>query len=323
MKSASVMPTPESYHIEAVEERTTRSELSRNWQKTFMTAIAMPGGRYRFEGRSRAGTAIYVSDGRHQWDYLPDQKVYTEQAATNEDSSKKRMRLQEEIAALNAKSVVSLLAHRADVLKSAAFLSEEAISIGGKTTDCFVIRYAGEDFKVQHAAITRESTVWIDKSRRVIVKVVDREQPLSDRVVNGRLPSTMESTTVYPVVELDQQEPASWFTFVAPNEARLVEEFSSPYAAGPRLDFIGRPAAELRLKSADGKTTALSSLRGRPVFLDFWASWCGPCKGLVPDLLKLYDETGEKGLVWVGIDNDENPDAAARFISQHHLPWPN
>jgi thiol-disulfide isomerase/thioredoxin len=208
-------------------------------------------------------------------------------------------------------------------LKSAAFLSEEAISIGGKTTDGFVIRYAGEDFKVQHAAMTRESTGWIDKSRRVIVKVVDREEPLSDRVVNGRLPGTMESTTVYPVVELDQQEPASSFTFVAPNEARWVEEFSSPYAAGPRLDFIGKPAPELRLKSADGKTTALSSLRGRPVFLDFWASWCGPCKGLVPELLKLYDETGEKGLGWVGIDNDENPDAAARFISQHHLPWPN
>jgi thiol-disulfide isomerase/thioredoxin len=312
-----------TYHLEAIEERTSSNELSRSWQKTLMTAIVMPGGRYRYEGRSGAGSAIYVSDGTHRWDYLPGQNVYIQKIVGNEDSSKKRAYLPEEIAAANAKSAVSVLAHRAEVLKSAAFLPDETIVIDGKNTECFVVHYADEDFKVQHPAMTRESTVWIDKSRKLIVKMLDREKPLSTRVAIGRIPVSTETTIVYPVVDLDQEEPVSSFAFVAPDNAQLVEAFSSPFAAGPRLDFIGKPAAELRLESADGRITALSGLRGKPVFLDFWASWCGPCKGLVPDLLKLYDETGGKGLVWLGIDSDENPDAATKFISQNHIPWPN
>ena len=59
------------------------------------------------------------------------------------------------------------------------------------------------------------------------------------------------------------------------------------------------------------------------MFLDFWATWCGPCKGLVPDLVKLYDETAPKGLVWLSVDNDENPDLAEKFIAQQHIPWRN
>jgi thiol-disulfide isomerase/thioredoxin len=312
-----------SYHIEVVEERTYNNELSRSWQKTLLTAIVMPGGRYRYEGQSDEGTAIYISDGIHHWDYLPDQEVFTERIAAGDDSSKKPVHLPDEFAASNAKAVVSVLAHRADVLKSTAFLPDETISVGGRSVECQVVHYAGDDFKAQHLARSRESTVWIDKSRNVIVKILDREQPLSNRAVNGRILSATESTRVYPVVELDQKESDNSFTFVAPEDARLVEAFSSPLRPGPRLDFIGKPAAELHLESADGTTTTLSSLRGKPAFLDFWATWCGPCKGLVPDLLKLYGETESKGLVWVGIDNDENPDAATKFVSQNHIPWPN
>jgi hypothetical protein len=44
---------------------------------------------------------------------------------------------------------------------------------------------------------------------------------------------------------------------------------------------------------------------------------------MVPDLVKLYDETAPKGLVWLGVDNDENPEAAEKFITQEHIPWRN
>ena len=112
------------------------------------------------------------------------------------------------------------------------------------------------------------------------------------------------------------------FTFVAPHDAQLVEAFSST-VMGPRPEMAGKPAPELQFKAKNNAVIKLSGFRGKPVFLDFWATWCGPCKGMVPDLIKLHDETAAKGLVWMGIDNDENPDAAEKFVAKEHIPWPN
>ena len=72
-----------SYHIEAVEERTSTTELSRNWQKTLLKASAAPGGRYRYEGHSSMGTAAYVSDGTTQWIYHASEHVYTPSEVTD------------------------------------------------------------------------------------------------------------------------------------------------------------------------------------------------------------------------------------------------
>jgi thiol-disulfide isomerase/thioredoxin len=314
-----------SYHIEAVEEETSSGELFRDWHKTFMTAIVMPGGRYHYEGRSVAGAAVLISDGVRQWDYLPERNAYTQGPALSEEAEKKRVHQQDELAASNARWIVARQGLLPSLLKSAELMPDEVISIGGKSIECFVVRFADsrEDFKVRRPSLNRESIIWIDKSRKIIVKKVERSQPLTTRPVSGQVRFATETVVTYPVVELDQQEPATSFTFVPPGDARLVEAFSNPIGSGTRPEMVGKPAAELQLKSKEGATTSLSSLRGKPVFLDFWATWCGPCKGMIPDLVKLYDETSPKGLVWLGIDNDENPEAAEKFISQEHIPWRN
>jgi len=314
-----------SYHVDAVEERSSSSELSRDWQKSFMTAIVIPGGHYRYEGRYFGGNAVLISDGTSEWEYLPDQKAYTQRPVSSDDAAKRRIRPQDEVAALNAKAMVGNLSHLAEALKSATFLPDENVVIAGKNADCYVIRAADvmDDFRVRRPNSAREWTLWIDKSRKILVKKLERATPLSDVPVNGMPPRTTETTTIYPVVELDKQESASTFTLNAPADARLVEELPNPFFPGARSAMIGRPAPELHFKSANGKLSELSSLRGKPVFLDFWATWCGPCKGLVPDLLKLYQETSPLGLTWVGIDNDQNPDAADKFIAKENLPWPN
>lgn len=314
-----------SYHIEAVEEETSSSELLRSWRKTFMTAIVMPGGRYRYEGRFSGGAAVLISDGVRQWDYLPERNAYTQVPVLSEEAEKKHVHQQDELAAMNARSIVARLALLASSLKSAELMPDEIISIGGKSVACFVVHFADnrDDFKVRKPSLNRESSIWIDKSQRIIVKNVERSQSLTGLPLSGQVRSTAEIVVSYPVVELNQQEPAASFTFVPPGDARLVEAFSNPIGSGTRPELVGKSAAELQLKSKEGATTSLSSLRGKPVFLDFWATWCGPCKGMVPDLVKLYEETAPKGLVWLGIDDDENPEAAEKFISQEHIPWRN
>ena len=70
--------------------------------------------------------------------------------------------------------------------------------------------------------------------------------------------------------------------------------------------LIGKVAPELRQIKAwkNGAPTTLENLRGKWVLLDFWGYWCGPCVGSMPDLMKLHEEFGDKGLVVIAVHDD-------------------
>jgi len=316
----------ESYHVEAVEESTSSNDLQRNWEKKLLTAIVMPGGRYRYDGRSGFGSAVLISDGTTRWDYHIDENLYTQRPASATDSERHRILSQEEFATETAKELVDRVGHFAGRLKSATLLPDETVSLGGRIIECYVVRVGDDDFKTKRRYVKQEQTIWIDKASKVVRRTLSRAQTYM--ILPGshaQIPMSQETTTIYPVVELDQDEPASSFSFAAPPGAKLTAAFPNPFSktAVEALDLVGKPAPELRLKSSEGRVTTLSSLRGKPVFIEFWATWCEPCVALMPDLAKLYSETQEKGLVWISIDNDEDPSTAATFMSQEHLIWPN
>jgi thiol-disulfide isomerase/thioredoxin/outer membrane lipoprotein-sorting protein len=317
-----------SYHIEAVEESTTSNDLSRHWDKRLLTAIVTPGGRYRYEGQSGSGSATLVSDGTTAWVYHPYDHLYTAQPASGNDPQAGRVISGDEMPANTAKFMVSQMAHRADRLTSAAFLPDETIAVSGKNVECYVVRYTDES--AQKNDVKFEWTVWIDKSRKVVVKSLSRGDSYVLTMARGRIPRSTETTVTYTVVELSQQEmgqqePDSSFRFVPPAEAKLVSEFPNDFdrSSVTAVDLTGKPAPDIQFKSSDGKIIPLSSFRGKPVFVEFWATWCGPSVDLMPGLTKLYAETNAKGLVWVSIDNDENGKAVAAFLSREHVSWPN
>src|SRR5690348_8102042 len=66
-----------TYHIEAVKEQTFTEDLSRTWEKVYMTAIVAPGDKYHYQVRSRDGSVMQVSDGTFAWEYLLDEQLYT------------------------------------------------------------------------------------------------------------------------------------------------------------------------------------------------------------------------------------------------------
>ena len=166
----------------------------------------------------------------------------------------------------------------------------------------------------------------MDKARNLVVKTVI-EVTLISIIPRFRCPysAVEENTTFFPAVELDEQEPESSFSFSPPPEAKLVASFPSPFVRGPdtrAAEFVGKPAPEIRLKR-EGKEIALSSYRGKPVFVEFWATWCAPCVDLMPELKKLYAETASKGLDWISIDNDEDVSVSATYVKNEQIPWPN
>ena len=80
---------------------------------------------------------------------------------------------------------------------------------------------------------------------------------------------------------------------------------------------IGRVAPDFSLKTLDGKTLTLSDLRGKAVVLNFWATWCPPCKVELPWFVDLQKQYGPQGLQVVGISEDEgSKDKVAQFVKE-------
>ncbi len=79
----------------------------------------------------------------------------------------------------------------------------------------------------------------------------------------------------------------------------------------------GDPAPDFALKDSQGRTVTLASLRGRQVYLDFWASWCGPCRQTFPWMNTLQQRIGHDKLTVLAVNVDEDPAAAAEFLRQH------
>jgi peroxiredoxin len=83
----------------------------------------------------------------------------------------------------------------------------------------------------------------------------------------------------------------------------------------------GTPFADFRLPDANGKSVDLASLRGKYVFIDFWASWCGPCRQENPHLVKTYQKFKGKPFEIVGISLDEKQEPWLKAIEKDNLPW--
>ncbi len=89
----------------------------------------------------------------------------------------------------------------------------------------------------------------------------------------------------------------------------------------PRQGFL---APDFELQDIQGQAVRLSDLRGKPVLLNFWASWCPPCQAEMPDMQKVYDSYAARGFVVLAVNTtyQDSQSEAARFAQAHALTFP-
>lgn len=95
--------------------------------------------------------------------------------------------------------------------------------------------------------------------------------------------------------------------------------------AGPTLNgqAKGATAPDFTLPTVDGKQVKLSDLRGKAVLLNFWATWCGPCRVEIPWFMELEKQYGPKGFVIVGVSMDDDPKKdVPKFAEEMKIDYP-
>lgn len=86
---------------------------------------------------------------------------------------------------------------------------------------------------------------------------------------------------------------------------------------------IGKPAPDFTLQLYDGGEVTLSELRGQVVVLNFWASWCDPCRDEAPDLEQAWRDYKDQGVVFIGVDYVDVESEAQEYLEEFDVTYPN
>lgn len=87
------------------------------------------------------------------------------------------------------------------------------------------------------------------------------------------------------------------------------------------LVSVGKPAPEVESITLEGKKVKLSDYKGKVVLLDIWATWCPPCRAMIPHERELVKKMAKKPFVLVSVSADDEKDALVKFLEKEPMPW--
>ncbi len=116
---------------------------------------------------------------------------------------------------------------------------------------------------------------------------------------------------------------ASNYRFIAAGFILFIAIMLTGCDSGPKKAKVPKEVPAFSLTSLDDKPLTRDNLKGKVVLLDFWATWCAPCRAAIPHLVTLYETYKDQGLELIGVSLDQGglPDVAD-FVKRNHIPYP-
>jgi thiol-disulfide isomerase/thioredoxin len=333
---AQPLPDPETLfahsHDEIQKHKTCQADSERTTSVNGMSVRVPVSTTSSFYGppdrmRTESDDVTIVIDGQFTWIYIPSRKEYTKQAAIGDLF--KQGATGDLLTSLGINKD-NFARNRKKFFSGQRTLRGETLEIDGQRIECWVVEARIDKLDLSSwlpSSLANQKvpemsdlvyTFWFEKETGL-----QRQTAMSGKVKlafpTGAQPMEMKTRELMRY-KFDEPLPDSLFQFTPPAGAKEVAGLFASMSNKPNL--AGKAAPPFQVKSLDGVAYALSDLKGKVVVLDFWATWCRPCREAIPSLDKLYREFKDKDVIVLGVDVGEASGVVAKFVKTAGISYP-
>ena len=295
------------------DSKTEREGLTSSMRDERLSRItAVRPDRIHVETQDSHSSVVFIADGQTVWLYSSQLNAYTKRASGKVDlfAAAESYPSRYERMARHVNTKLADYAQLTAETHNLTLLPSENLTVEGRQIPCYVLSL------VRVVGSNKENTrYWIDRERYLVLREsTDWTSRISpDSVIRSlHVVNFMSAAINQPVAD-------SAFSYTPPKSAIEIDQLDPESLAHNRnapANWIGQAAPNFTLTDLNGATVSLQSLRGKAVLLNFWASWCGPCRAEMPHLEKLHREYENKGVTVLGI-NDEEVKVAQDYLKRY------
>lgn len=247
-------------------------------------------GKFRVEDTDPRGE-LRVADGANEWDFNRESNEFEKLPVTPQTATP-----------------ISEFEAADQHVRGAEVAREELFEIAGRRVPIFIVRVVRDQWPPGYPRGVQFVMYRIDEETFRIYKSI---------AYSGN----SSQIRLYSIRKWNEPVAESTFEFVPPpSSAHAIGKL--PQLAASSHSIIGTDALDFTLKDTRGQKFHLDDLRGKVIILDFWASWCGPCRVSMPTLQHLYEKLSDKGLVVLGLDVGEEAVEVDQFAKQESITFP-
>ena len=311
-----------TFDLEGVMSLTIESGGRTQRSETRFRIAGAPGGRLH-ESVSQGGQRLRtLADGRTVVTALEPLRQWMERSRRLPAADSLGPDLQPGTPGAWVGAFLGELRTLADSVASVRVLRTETLAAGGRSVPCDVLEVRYRHARRPDGATPGPRTVWLARADGRVVRYRTTFEPPSGAPAGSSQTHEVHYERAVVAGPRDPQPslPDSLFAFRGGDEWRKVRRFQMP--GQEQEDLTGQVAGDFTLPDLEGASHTLSAHRGRVVLLDFWASWCGPCRMTMPVIDKLARELKAAGLVVYSINVREPRNVADGYIKKRGYQMP-